>query len=223
MSKVFLYKDNREDRDCVKYIKSTPRRWECEHYFGGVILYGSCFGSHFSSEAKEFDGGNIYDNIEKTILSREEFEELIKFDDAISNLGYSIKKGDERYEKGLKLIADIQPIYNKLNSEENERLFEEVIEGEIEYLEQMECLSREDINDIFNNYGLDYRDRSVIGYVYKNSEDLGWEEANDLGYINDKDSITSTYFDYERFGEDLANNDEYYYELSDGRVVMLSY
>ena len=31
------------------------------------------------------------------------------------------------------------------------------------------------------------------------------------------------YFDYDKFGEDLVNEDENYLELDDGRVVSLNY
>ena len=49
------------------------------------------------------------------------------------------------------------------------------------------------------------------------------EEAWQLGYIKDDDPISSKYFDYEKFGEDLVEDNEHFMELYDGRVVSLSY
>ena len=76
---------------------------------------------------------------------------------------------------------------------------------------------------IFNEYYLDYRDRGIIGSVFSDSSDLGYEEAWSLGYIKNGDTISERYFDYDKFGEDLVNEDENYLELDDGRVVSLNY
>lgn len=83
-------------------------------------------------------------------------------------------------------------------------------------------ISEEDVEEIFENYRLDYRDRSIIGYIYSNTSELGYDEAFDLGYIKPGDVISERYFDYEKFGEDLLE-EEQYMELSDGRVVCLNY
>jgi len=84
-------------------------------------------------------------------------------------------------------------------------------------------LDEDDIETIFDNYGLSYRDRAVVGYVYDDTYDLGYETAWNLGYVNNDDSIMSRYFDFEKFGEDLVNDDEYYCQLADGRCVSLCY
>ena len=81
-------------------------------------------------------------------------------------------------------------------------------------------ISEEDVEEIFENYYLDYRDRSIIGCIYSNSSELGYDEAFNLGYIKSGDVISERYFDYEKFGEDLLE-EEQYMELSDGRVVYL--
>jgi len=114
-------------------------------------------------------------------------------------------------------------VYNKLNSEENQELFEEVQQEEIQYLMEKYNLSEEDVENIFNEYYLAYRDRSIVSSVYSDSAELGYEEAWELGYINDKDWISCEYFDTDRFGEDLVNKSERYLELDDGRVVSLNY
>lgn len=212
MKYVFLYKDNSEDRDCCAYIEANPMRWECDHYFGGVVLHGACYCNH------EFAA---YEDI-KTILTEEEYNQLIKFALDIEALGFGITKGDERYNKGLELCKAIQPVYDKLSSEENKKFFEQIQLEEREYLMDEYGLDDNDIDTIFDKYYLEYRDRSVVGYVYKDAYDCGYEEAWSLGYVKSDDYIAQRYFDFESFGEDLAN-DENYCLLSDGRIVSLSY
>jgi U3 small nucleolar ribonucleoprotein component len=215
MSKyVFLYKDNSEDRDCVAYVENKPMRFECDHYFGGITLSGACWSGRRWEEIN-------YSDI-KTVLTEQEFEVLKQFDKNIHDLGYGIKKGDDRYNNGVELCNSIQYIFDKLNSEENQALFKEVIQEETEYLMNEYNLDESDIEQIFNEYSLDYRDRGIVGYVFKDSDELGYEEAWQLGYIKDDDSISSKYFDTSKFGQDLLE-DENYLELSDGRVVSLMY
>lgn len=72
-----------DDRDCCLYIENKNPRWECNHYFGGITLHGSCFSrSDFPD----------YDDLE-TVLSREEYKELMVYNEEIGKLGYGIKKG----------------------------------------------------------------------------------------------------------------------------------
>ena len=210
---IFLYKDNTEDRDCCAYIEARAERFECGHYFGSVILHGACYSGHDFAD---------YDDI-KTVLTEEEYNQLIKFNKDINDLGYGITKGDERYNKGIELCKAIQPIYDKLLSEENEEFFEQIQEEEKEYLMDEYNLDEDDIETIFDNYGLDYRDRAVVGHVYDDTYDLGYETAWSYGYVGNGDSIMDRYFDFEKFGEDLVNKDEYYCQLADGRCVSLMY
>lgn len=212
MNKVFLYKDNSEDRDCCAYIEANPMRWECDHYFGGVTLHGACYCSHSFAE---------YEDIQ-TVLTEDEYSKLIEFALNIKGLGYGITKGGERYNKGIELCKAIQPVYDKLVSEENEEFFQQIQAEEREYLMDEYSLDEDDIDKIFDNYNLEYRDRSVVGCVFKDTYDLGYEEAWSLGYVDVNDSIASRYFNFEEFGEDLAK-DEYHVLLDDGRVVSLNY
>jgi len=156
------------------------------------------------------------------VLTEDEYEALKKFSADISALGYGISVGDERYEKGISLCQNIQYVYDRLNSDDNEALFKEVQEEEIEWLMEEYSLDREDIEIIFNEYALEYRDRSVVGCVFKDSAELGYEEAWQLGYIKNGDAIAEKYFDTEKFGEDLLE-ESHYLELTDGRVVSLNY
>lgn len=213
--RVFLYKElNTNDRDCVKYIYNEPMRFECDHYFGSVNLQGSCFSMGLN-ELEKTDYKNI-----TTILSKEEIDLLIEFDKNISELGSGIKIGDDRYKKGVQLCKDIMPVYDRLNSEDNQALFEKVILEEKAFLCDEYSLTEDYIDEIFDNYGLEYRDRSVISCIFEDVEELGREEAEAFGYLNDE--ISKRYFDYKSFGEDLVE-EERYHQLDDDRVVHLNY
>lgn len=204
---LFLYRlKNTEDRDACAYIDEIPSTFDCEHYFSGVIIQGACYyGGEFAS----------YEDIE-TILTKIEYKKLIKFNEDIKKLGYGISKGDERYNKGIQLIKDIQPIYDKLQSEKAEKFEESIMYNEKEIMMDMWNLSEDDAEEILDNYRLDYKDRSIIGYIYDDVEDLAENEIEQC--FNVPDYLTN-YIDYSRFGEDLLQDTERYKELEDGRVV----
>lgn len=211
---IFLFRlKNSDNRDCCAYIDDQPR-FECNHYFGGLILHGACYCQH------EFPK---YEEIE-TILTKDEYLALQGYNKAIGDLGYGIEQGDERYKKGYELYADVGHIFAKLKSLEGKAFQQKIIESEIEYIMNEYNLSRKDVDYIFDNYGLDYRDRGIIGCVFEDIEECGYEEAFNLGYINSHGptDIVSQYFDYERFGQDLIE-EEWYLLLEDGRVVYLNY
>lgn len=214
MSKhVFIYKDqNTEDRDCVKYIDINRNKFECEHYFTSIGLTGACFS--MSLKIDEID----FDNI-TSILTKEEFIQIDQFNNAISELGYGIKEGDERYLKGISLHNSIKPIIEKLKSKENDELFQQVQEEEKEYLKEEYSLNDEEIEFIFDNYGLDYRDRGIVGTIFSDIEEAAEEEAEQLGYVTKENE---RYFNYEKFGEDLLENEQYQ-ELPDGRIIYYMY
>lgn len=213
MSYLFFFrKKDSNDRDCCAYIDSRNPRWECGHYFGGINLHGVCYcGKDFPK----------YEEIE-TVLTESEYKELIAFDNAIHDLGYGITKGDDRYKKGIELSKNIQHVFDKLKSKEAEEFQQKIIESEIEYLKKEYSLSNEDVERIFDEISCDYRDRGVVSCIFDNSSDLGFEEACNLGYIKNGDNILEKYFDYEKFGEDLLE-DEQYLQLDDGRIVCLNY
>jgi hypothetical protein len=188
-----LYKENTDDRDCVAYIDldDVKKRHLCID--GKFNIHGACY-------SKSLGGRNhnvSYEDI-KTILTEEEYNLLCNPDG-----------------------TDLTSIIEKLESEENKALFEEVVEEEKEYLMNEYGFDEEDIEQIFDEYGLDYRDRGIVGCVFDDVEDLGYEEAWNLGYIQ-RDSPMERYFDFEKFGEDLLE-DECYMQLSDGRCVTLNY
>ena len=199
---LFLYRiKNSDDRDCCAYIDAVGPKFECNHYFSSINVCGSCYSS------SEFP---VY-------------EEIISFNIFIKALDYGITKGDSRYNAGIKLIDSIKHIYDKLKSDEAIAFFEKIQKSEMKYLKTEYDLSDRDIEEILNEYTEDFRDRSIVSYVYDDNEEAGREEAWQLGYVKDDDPISSKYFDYKKFGEDLVNYDNYFMELCDGRVVNLSY
>lgn len=197
MSKyVFLYKENdSNDRDCVAYVelKSLKEKRLCID--GKINVHGACYSSSLGGR---YNNPN-YEDI-TTILTEKEFNALCN--------------PDER---------DWTNIIEKLQSEDNQELFDRIIEEEKEYMMEEYSLDEEEIEKIFNEYYLDYRDRGIIGCVFSDAYDCGYEEAWGCGYIDDKNEVQKRYFDFERFGQDLADEDERYLELDDGRIVVLNY
>ena len=213
MNKIFLAKiKNDDDRDVVKYIEFNG--FECGHYFSGLHVCGACFYG-FEKELKEIVEKE-YDKLE-TILTREEFLKLFDINDRLKELGYGIEKDSERYNKGLAIIQEYKDIIEtRLLNKENELLFEKVINDEKEYLKETYDLTDELIEEIYDNYFGDYSDRAIVSYVWNDIDELVEEEKFELGYENIK------YFVDDAFGRDLLDS-EYYYELSDGRIVSYSY
>lgn len=206
--RVFLYRiKESDDRDCCCYIE--PPQFVCDHYFSSVQPQGACYsGGEFQP----------YGRIE-TVLTEDEYTKFLLLVDKLDTLGFGITKGDERYQKGMLLCADLQFVFDKLNSSEGDSFFEQIIESEKEYLEDTEDLTRDEIDEIFGAYPLEYQDRSICGSIYEDCDELGEEEAFSLGLFHDNDFM-ERYFDYEKFGEDIAD-DECHCRLSSGRIASL--
>ena len=212
--KMFLFKIvDSDDRDCVGYIETNPMKFACGHYFSSPAVCGANYFTHNFPKYEEI----------RTILAEKEYAQLIEFACKIKALGFGIKEGDERYQRGAELCKAIQPVYDRLNSAENSELFDEIWEEEKEYLYDEYGLDDDECEEIADEYAGDYRDRGIVCCVYDDAEDCGREEAIGYGYVEYGNVIQEKYFDYEKFGQDLADDDEGYYELSDGRIVRLSY
>lgn len=191
MGYTFLFKENdTNNRDCVKYIKLKDLSAAPTPINHHYNIYGPCFSM---SLKPKYD----FDNI-TTVLSKDEFDVLCsgKYDESTMN-----------------------SIIEKLNSDENKALFEQVQQEEIEFLMEEYSINEDDVEYIFDNYYLSYRDRGVVSYIFRSIEDAGYEEAHSLGYATDEND---RWFDYEKFGEDLLN-EEQYLELSSGAVVYMNY
>lgn len=212
-NRLFLAKiKNSDDRDVVKYIKFTG--FECNHYFGGLHIEGACFGG-FEKELRDIVENN-FEELE-TILTKDDFIKLFELNDELKALGYGIKKDSDKYNRGLEIIKEYEnTIEKKLQSNENKELFEKVIEDEKEYVKNEYNLSDLEVNDIFKNYHLEYQDRAIISHIFRNFDDMVYEEKLDFGY--DK----QPYFDDESFGYDLLNS-ESYYKLDSGKIVSYNY
>ena len=214
MSKrIFLGKiKNSDDRDCVIYMEF--KGFECDHYFVGLRTGGAC-SSGSIDEIK-----NNIDNFE-SILTKEELLKLFELDKKLNDLGYGIEKGSDKYNQGIQILNEYEnTIGKKLLSEENEKLFEKIIEEEKEIMKEEWDLTDKDIEDIFNAYDLEYRDRAIIGYVYNDAYDLGENEFDNIYNLDDN---IKKYIDYESFGNDLLSEYDGYFELDDGRIVYLNY
>lgn len=210
----FLYKENNSNnRDCVKYLEvNRIGELECGHYFPSLNVTGACFSQ--SLNVSEMNLNEI-----TSILTAEDFQLLDEYDNFVHNLGYGITKDDEKYLSGMKEFEKILSVIEKIKSKENEILFEKIQEEEKEYLAEEYSLNEEDVEEIFNNYGLDYRDRGIVSYIWDSIEEVAEEEAEQLGYVTE---WNERYFNYEKFGEDLLES-ENYLELSNGRIAVLNY
>lgn len=213
---VFLLRiKDEQERDAVKYLDLETGKFECGHYFAGLRITGACF-SGFESELKK---KNIEDF--ETILTENEIKRLWAFDDKINQLGYGITKGDKRYQKGLHYNEEVEDIIEKLQSKENQVFFEKIQQEEKEILKNEYNLNDEEINEIWKNYGQDYRDRAIVSYIYDNFDEFAEETAD--SYCVAENETQRRYFNYEAWGNDLLVNDESYFELSNGQIVMYSY
>lgn len=213
MNKIFLYRlKNTDDRDRCVYIddENYESRFHCNHYFGSIILCGPCFSQHFFP---------AYEKVE-TVLSKSEYVKLININLAIRELGNGIKKDNPTYKKGLEICDELQVIFEKLKSEKAKNFFNKIMASEKKFMKNEYSLSDDDINEIFENYHLPYRDRGIISYVYNNSTEVAKSIISDC---YDIPSNLEDYFDYKRFGIDLVDEDEHYHELPDGRVVEYNY
>ena len=210
---LFLAKiKNSDDRDIVKYIKFNG--FECNHYFGGLHIEGACFGD-FEKDFRDLVENNFEDL--ETILTKDEFIKLFELNDELKALGYGIKKDSDKYNKGLEIIKEYEnTIEKKLQSNENKELFEKVIADEKEYVKNEYNLSDLEVDDIFENYCLEYQDRSIIGGIYQDKYEFGEEMKFEFGYQN------MPYFDVKTFVNDLLES-ENYYKLDSGKIVYYNY
>ena len=106
---TFLYKENTDDRDCCAYIRLDDLKKRRLCIDGKFNIHGACYSSSLGGS---YHNAN-YEDI-KTILTKEEYDLLCSPDG-----------------------TDLAGIIEKLESKENQALFEEVIEEEKEYTYEM--------------------------------------------------------------------------------------
>jgi hypothetical protein len=126
---------------------------------------------------------------------------------------------EEEIKELLLCEKEAKHLIEKLESEENKKLFDEVLKEEREFMKDEYNLTDEDINEIYNEYYLEYRDRGIISVVFDSVEECGREEAFSLGTFEER---LEPFIDFEKYGESLLEGEQYL-KLSDGRVVYLNY
>ena len=195
---------DKDHRDCCSYLDAEYRE--------GVLHLNTCGACFFGSSIR---GLPNYDTIE-TVLTEEEYNAVSDY----IRVSKGILSNFEHLVKNLK--PTVEQAIKKLQSDEGEEFFEKIVADEMEYLKEQYDLSDKDIEDIFDAYPYEYKDRAVVGTVYEDYYELGETVAWDLGYVSQgTGEILSRYFNYEKFGEDLVEENGEYVELDDGRIVYL--
>lgn len=210
MAIKFIYQDKKSKE--VFYI-NTELSFNFEtrrNYFSGIGLYSSCT---YCTYLKEYE-----DII--TILSKEDYNLLMKYDTVTKTLGYGVKEGGLRYNIGNEAMQMAKNIIKKLFSEENTKLYEDIMKKEKEYVSEEYNIDIEEVEDIFNNYPEPFKDRYIISNIYNSLEELAEEELREYSIMDNNNAhIFNRYFDFETFGEDLINEQEDTFLLSDDRVI----
>jgi hypothetical protein len=151
-------------------------------------------GSHSSWE---HIGNFQYEDVE-TILTKEEF-------DTLTNRTPITKE-------------TLQTIIDKLDSDENKKLLNTIVDRELEYLREEYNLSDNDIDNIKN--GLEFKeyylDRNCICHIYDNYKELGQYIIDEFYDIPQN---LQPYFKAEDLGYDVVNEDARYMVMDDKRIV----
>lgn len=163
---------------------------------GDVIVCGNCFSSRIKEEYGEVE----------TFLTEEEFEEL--------------KKADK--DKSCK----DDDAFDGLLTSERQREFAEVIRAdELEIVMEEYDFDEYDIEELVSKAEDKGRliDRSMVLNIYKDAEELGAYYVEEVDNVFKGREYMCSYFDYEGYGNEIADNDfGDYVRLSDGRIVELS-
>lgn len=218
MEKLFLAKiENSDDRDVVYYLDFEGIREN--GYFSNINLNGSCFFG-FKKELLDVIE-NDFDSLE-TIYTKEEITKLFELDDELDKVKNCINADKEKiHDRGVKITNEINCLLDKLRSGDNEELFQNVVEEEKVWCMNEYNLSKEEIDDIFDNYNSSYQDRSIIAIIYEDKEDM-FDNLRWNGIIEVSDYLVD-YVDKDGYIDSILNEDNTYYELSDGRIVYYNY
>lgn len=208
----YIFLGRTKDDGICYYIQDKPAEFECGHYFSTPYLTNANCSTHDFPE---------YENLE-TILSKDEYDRFLKLKDNINSLGFGISIGDERYEKGLKLRQSLlTDVYTKLTSTKAAEFFGNIIKDEKRKLAELYDLTDCQVDQIFDESPMDYKDASIVTSVRYDSKEIAEDFVNN--YFTQIDDMSgfklSWYIDYERLGDDLMINSDDYLELDDGRIV----
>lgn len=195
---------DKDNRDCCSYLDAKYRE--------GVLHLNTCGACFYGSSTR---GLPNYDNIE-TVLTEEEYNAVSDY----IRVSKGILSNFEHLVKHIKPI--VEQAIQKLQSDEGKEFFEKIVADEKEYLKEQWNLSDKDIEDIFDAYPYEYKDRAIVGVIYEDYYELGETGALNVGYhLQSIGKIMDRYFNYEKFGEDLVEENDEYVELDDGRIVYL--
>ena len=196
--KKFLLKINRENQaPIVVYVDPATLR-KGHFYLSFCPSPYNVYGMLYGGEVK-------YSDL-TTLLTEEEFKAICCDD----NINYHAVICNAE-SKGINIPA----ILNKVESEENEKLFEQVIQEEKDYLINKEGMREDDVNYLFDCLG-DRKDSSALYGLFKNEKELG-EYYVDDNY--DVDSFLENYIDYEAIGRNLLEDDSRYLKLPSGLIA----
>lgn len=210
--KIFLYREKNNDRDRCGYIEDEnfEKRFQCDHFFGRIGISGANYcGSSFPR----------YEDVE-TVLTKKQYTDFVKINEAFSELGYGITMGDERYEKGMKICNRLEKILEVLRSEKAKEFFANIVKEEKAELAKEYNLTENEVERIWENNPTEYNDKSIVSCIYKDAEELA------RGFCDSCYDIPSNlddYVDYARMGADMVSEGNEYYELENGRVVCYAY
>lgn len=201
--------NNDDDRNCI-YTEHV--KFECDHYWSSIHNKGAAWsGGHPIKDI-------AYDDI-TTGLIAEQWTRAQEIDRCLNNLGYGIKRDDDRYKVGEALANEWNSMIDSIQGCDIEK---EIMEDERERIMDAYNLDEDDIDEIFNH--TEYHDLGVISAIYDDVESFGEEEAESFGVFSGHSdnyrSILESCFDYGKFGRSCMDSD-YAVELSDGRVVTL--
>ena len=151
-------------------------------------------GSHSSWERI---GNFQYEDVE-TILTKEEFDTLANRIPITKEM--------------------VQTIIDKLDSDENKKLLNTIVDRELEYLREEYNLSYNDIDNIKNDLEFKefYLDRNCICHIYDNYKELGQYIIDELYDIPQN---LQSYFKAEDLGYDVVDEDARYMVMDDDRIV----
>ncbi len=92
---------------------------------------------------------------------------------------------------------------------------------EKEELKKIYSFTDKQIEQILAKYPNVYRDREIVKAVFPDAEELGLQRIGEyVRRIGEEDNpLIARYFDFERYGTDLAKDSSHFCTLDDGRIV----
>lgn len=160
-----------------------------------------------------------YENEVETFLSEQEYERLKAYE-------HFLIKGrmteEDLGKKEAEIRSDLENnIIPKLRSQEAQEFYAEIMEQEKEALKRIFSFTDKQIEHILEKYPTAYRGREIVKAVFSDAEELGLQRIGEyIRRIGEEDNpLIARYFDFERYGTDLAKDSSHFCTLDDGRIV----